>query len=473
MNQEIFVTEIRKNAVSVTLSEGIETLKIKLDESIGFKSDNGFFKKGNIHRFEVKVDDISPVHWLKAQKFKKRFYWKDRWNGLILAGVGLAECKSYEEPTSISFPIKFNGESTDSSGNLFYMGTGRFNSECELSEEWKLFGRWNYYLPLFELRKENGETILACNIAGQGEGYYEKLQNARIEIDQLKSVVTEFPVQLPSFNGTSLNPSFEQWQSSIEKLLEFVSHHEFEKAVLARTLSKIAECKLDAVDLIIYLAKNNANTYHFCIQLDDHLAFIGASPEQLFHRNHRHVRSEALAGTRPRGKTKKEDDAFAEELLNSGKDCFEQEIVTQRITEKLSKLCRDLQFDKDRSIRRLGNVQHLQTGIKGELLPGITDSDILKTLHPTPAVCGYPTDKALERIRQYEEFDRGLYAGIVGCFGKDITEVSVGLRSALVNGSTLTLYAGSGIVNGSNSLAEWEETEFKMQSFSNILDLSS
>ena len=137
MNQEIFITEIRENAEPLTFSEGIETLKTRLDESIEFYGDNGFLKRGNVHRFEVEVDDISPIHWLKAQKFKKRFYWRDRRNELIFAGVGLAECKTCEEPTSTFHSFDFNGESTDSTKNLFYIGTGRFNSESELSENWE------------------------------------------------------------------------------------------------------------------------------------------------------------------------------------------------------------------------------------------------------------------------------------------------------------------------------------------------
>jgi menaquinone-specific isochorismate synthase len=98
----------------------------------------------------------------------------------------------------------------------------------------------------------------------------------------------------------------------------------------------------------------------------------------------------------------------------------------------------------------------------------VTDAEVLRALHPTPAVGGYPGVEALEEIRALEPFDRGWYAGPVGWIGADAAEFAVGIRSGLVRGNTLALFSGAGIVAGSAPEGEWAEIEQKIGDFTRM-----
>jgi menaquinone-specific isochorismate synthase len=125
--------------------------------------------------------------------------------------------------------------------------------------------------------------------------------------------------------------------------------------------------------------------------------------------------------------------------------------------------------DKDISVLKLHQCQHLRTHIEGILEQDNTDADLLRTLHPTPAVGGLPKEGAVRWIAEAEPFDRGWFAGPVGWIGGDSAEFAVGIRSGLVSDTTLSLYAGAGIVPGSEAEQEWAEIENKLSPFVGIL----
>ena len=119
---------------------------------------------------------------------------------------------------------------------------------------------------------------------------------------------------------------------------------------------------------------------------------------------------------------------------------------------------------------KLSKLQHLLMKFSGLLKEKTQDSDILESIHPTPAVGGVPSEKASAEIENIENFDRGWYAGPVGWIGKDEAEFAVAIRSGLVFENELYLYSGAGIVEGSNPENEWEEIENKIAGFMNALD---
>ncbi len=115
-------------------------------------------------------------------------------------------------------------------------------------------------------------------------------------------------------------------------------------------------------------------------------------------------------------------------------------------------------------------LRHLVTRFQGVLAPGITDGAILERLHPTAAVGGDPRAAALDAIAELENFDRGWYAAPVGWLARDAAEFAVAIRSAHCAGDRLTLFAGAGIVPGSDPAGEWEENERKLAPFLKALD---
>jgi menaquinone-specific isochorismate synthase len=122
---------------------------------------------------------------------------------------------------------------------------------------------------------------------------------------------------------------------------------------------------------------------------------------------------------------------------------------------------------------RLARGRHLRSQFEGHLRDDVSTLDVLRTLHPTPAIGGVPTEAAVQAIRTQEPFARGWYAGPVGWIGPDAAEFAVAIRSGLVRDSSLALYSGAGIVDGSVPEAEWDEIEQKISDFAAVLDLTA
>lgn len=181
--------------------------------------------------------------------------------------------------------------------------------------------------------------------------------------------------------------------------------------------------------------------------------FLGATPELLARVRGREVETCALAGTSPPG-----DDR----LLESEKDLREHRLVVDAIVEALTPLCSSVESAPQPNLRVLPNVQHLHTPIRATLRDDVDAMAVLEALHPTPAVCGTPREAARRLIAELEPFDRGLYAGVVGWVDGDEAELVVAIRSALLAADATWVYAGAGIVAGSDPDAEDRETLAKL-----------
>ena len=172
----------------------------------------------------------------------------------------------------------------------------------------------------------------------------------------------------------------------------------------------------------------------------------------------------ALAGTAPRGTTQAEDEQIGSELLQSKKNGIEHAVVGATVRKALLAHCSSVHVSDTPQLLKLKNVQHLQTPIVAELLPGRCILDVMADLHPTPAVGGFPQEKALATIRRIEQLDRGWYAGPLGWIGASgHGEFAVALRSGLVSEHEATLFAGCGIVGDSNPQSEYVESYLKLQ----------
>jgi isochorismate synthase EntC len=151
-------------------------------------------------------------------------------------------------------------------------------------------------------------------------------------------------------------------------------------------------------------------------------------------------------------------------LLESEKERWEHHVSVEDMTDRLGRISEEVRAEEEPHVLSLPSIQHLETVIEATLRPGETVLSVLEDLHPTPAVCGYPRDRAMRLIQREEPFQRGWYAGPVGWFDGDGSGVFVpALRSALWRGREWRLFAGAGIVRGSEPEQEWEETRIKFQ----------
>lgn len=254
------------------------------------------------------------------------------------------------------------------------------------------------------------------------------------------------------------------YRAAVQQALQLIARGEFEKIVLARAVDFTAQRALHPLTMLNGLRQRFPECYSFSAACGGGASFIGASPERLVRVSRGRIETEALAGSTRRGATASEDAALASALLRSEKDRREHRLVIDSIVRRVAPLGVHLDFAESPQLRKLANVQHLQTTMRGDLPPGVGALDLVAALHPTPAVGGTPREAAVARIPTLEGFSRGLYAGALGWLNaRGGAEFFVGLRSALVEGPRARVYAGAGIVAGSTPDQEWAETELKLQ----------
>ncbi len=244
----------------------------------------------------------------------------------------------------------------------------------------------------------------------------------------------------------------------------------YRKIVLARARDLRATTGFHPLRALNSLRERYPDCYAFSAGNGAGASFIGASPERLAAAAGGLLRTEALAGSAPRGRTAAEDAAFARQLLHSGKDGREQGLVLESILRRLAAVGVTAATPGRPRVRQLPNVQHLCTTVEAKLPPGVDLLRIAGELHPTPAVGGTPREPAVAHLRELEPFERGLYAGALGWVDhRGDGEFLVGIRSALMQADRARLYAGAGIVEGSDPAAELAETELKMRALRDAL----
>ncbi len=247
----------------------------------------------------------------------------------------------------------------------------------------------------------------------------------------------------------------------------------FDKVVLARR--RTLPARVDPGDLVRRLARLDPTCAVFVLQRGP-VAFCGATPEELVVLDGRRLRTVALAGTAPRHDDPDADAAAGRALLASAKDRAEHDFVVAAITSRLAALGLVDPTPAEPELVRLARLQHLRTPVTARVerrRGGVSDMDVLRVagvLHPTPAVAGTPDAAALEFIARHEDFDRGWYAAPVGWCDLDGNgELRVALRSALVDGDGVHVFAGAGIVAASDPDAEYDETELKMRGMLDVI----
>jgi menaquinone-specific isochorismate synthase len=260
------------------------------------------------------------------------------------------------------------------------------------------------------------------------------------------------------------------YRGAVARALQWIESGEFKKIVLARAQEFTTDQPLHPLRMLNGLRQRFPDCYSFSYADGRGPSFIGASPERLVRVSKGAMETEALAGSIRRGATASEDAALAATLLRSEKDLREQREVLDDIVARLTPLGITPKFALQPHVRRLANVQHLDTPVQAALPEAVHVLDLVAALHPTAAVGGSPRDAAVRRIRELEGFPRGLYAGALGWLNaRGGGEFFVGIRSAVVEGSSARVFAGAGIVSGSTPEKEFAETELKFKAMLDAL----
>lgn len=260
------------------------------------------------------------------------------------------------------------------------------------------------------------------------------------------------------------------YRAAVARAVDRIAAGDFKKIVLARAQELTADRPLHPLRMLNGLRQRFPDCYAFSFTRGRGPSFIGASPERLVRVSQGRLETEALAGSIRRGGSASEDAALAGALLRSEKDLREHREVLDDIVARIAPLGLQPEYPAQPQIRRLANVQHLDTRLTAVMPEGVSLLDVLAALHPTPAVGGTPREAAVARIRELEGFPRGLYAGALGWMNaRGGGEFFVGIRSALVEGARARVYAGAGIVAGSTPEKEFAETELKFKAMLDAL----
>ena len=429
------------------------------------------------------------IGWLAGVPAGRRLLFRSRDGQRELAGTGWAlSTNDWRHPALTGVVTACEGRSTctgaEAQGPLdpavFVLEP--FRDGQVTGHEWRDFETTRLIVPAVEWRAGEGDAVLAVNGVGSAAATLETLAEL---VRAAGTRSGEGPVRprgasdCPASAGSasSAMPAWRvcddgdpaRWADAIDAALSSISAGRIEKVVLARTRRYACDSAIDPLQVLSVLRDEEPDAYHLLIECGVGRAFVAASPERLFERLGRTVRSEAVAGTCARGPDAPSDESLADRLLASDKNRREHDIVTRCIESALRPLTTELSAAASPRVIRCAHVQHLSTPISGRLREGVDDGTVLGRLHPTPAVCGLPVGEARTFIAAHEAFPRGMYAGAVGLVTAGASEFAVGIRSALIDGDMLTAFAGAGIVAGSEADSEWLETARKLESFDALL----
>jgi menaquinone-specific isochorismate synthase len=425
-------------------------------------------ERNGLVSFRAAVSITRPLHWLAGLEGGPLFYYLDRFRREEIATCGQFAHVRVDDVCSMAEVRRLLDDASymTVAGRRLYGGM-RFDPTVTAQGGWQAFGAVYFFLPRLEIRRIGASCELWVHADAGSDA---DLADALRALDglQLEEVAPSGDAGVDIATRIDL-PGYSQWQSAVSDLLARIESGEVEKTVLARASRFVTGDRLDALALFDQVRASAPHCYHIYFEPEPGIAFLSLTPERLFRRTGDRLVSEAVAGTRPRGLAAVDDARFRDELLSSDKDRREHAFVGRSIIEALEPMCTRVELDLTPTEMRLRGNRHLKSVVRATLQNDVTSGRVLEAIHPTPAVGGCPTSTSLSLIDQIEPFDRGWYAGAVGWIGEDEAELTVGIRSALVEPGALTLYAGAGIVQGSEPDAEWSEIENKIDTFLNVI----
>jgi menaquinone-specific isochorismate synthase len=309
-------------------------------------------------------------------------------------------------------------------------------------------------------------TISSVGLGGRAEGGRPPgdpptREGSRLPISRWRPLTV--PEGIRWHDGSLTAP---EWEQAVAAAVRRIIRGDLRKVVLARDLYASADGPIDARVLLRRLAARYPDCFTFACA-----GLVGATPELLIRRDGREVSSLVLAGTMPRGATDAEDAELAAALLGSAKDNEEHGYAAASLRDALAPLCQILHVAPGPELIQFANVQHLGTRVHGTLAADRSALALAGALHPTAAVGGTPTDTAVELIRELENMDRERYAGPVGWVdAAGNGEWGIALRCAQLAGNRARLFAGCGIVAGSDPVAELAEAQVKFRPMQTALE---
>ena len=432
---------------------------------------------------EVEVADPCAAVFASRLASDRWFCWEQPDREFALAGLGVAhesnsrgesrfadvaeECLRIGAGAVLDEPRRL-----PAGAGAVWLGGFAFDADGGSTPTWSSLPPASLVLPEISLCRSGSRTFLTVNaVVHSGEDVERLGERLR---SRLASTRLEIPLPLLDPHPTARADirsarSPREFEAVVEGATSRIAAAEISKVVLAREVIVSAAAAHDPAAVFGAMREQFPACFCFCCGTPE-AAFIGASPELLVRRSGASVSTVALAGSTRRSSDPAVDDHLGEQLLRSDKDRREQRIVAERIVRALRPHAVWVEAATEPEIVRVANIQHLATPVIAQMAEPHSAIELAGMLHPTPAVGGEPWPAAAAVIAELEGMDRGWYAAPVGWMdATEDGEFCVALRSALLRDREAHLFAGVGVVAGSDPAAELAETEVKLEALLPLL----
>jgi len=432
----------------------------------------------------VPIEGVDPCAAVFSSRLAsdRWFCWEQPDRGFALAALGVAheatsrgrgrfgdvarECHEISRDAVLEEP-----PGLPAGAGPVWTGGFAFDPEGGSDSSWSSLPPAMLTLPEVSLCRSGGEAFLTVNMVVQpGAQAAERFAALSGRLSGLRDaslpMLDPHPTSQAAIRSARPPGDFER---TVADATARIDGGELRKVVLAREVVVSAASAHDPAAVFAAMREQFASCFCFCCGTPE-AAFIGASPELLLRRSGASVSTVALAGSIRRSSDPAVDDHLGEQLLRSDKNRREQRIVSERIVRTLRPHSVWVEAAPEPVVIKVANIQHLGTPVIAQLAEPRSAVELAGLLHPTPAVGGEPREAAAATIAELEQLDRGWYAGPVGWMdATEDGEFCVALRSALLRDREAHLYAGVGVVAGSEPAAELDETEIKLQALLPLL----
>jgi isochorismate synthase len=463
------------------LAAASESLQPGLRDGIGRAAARG---RQTLVSATAPVGDVDPCAAVFASRLAsdRWFCWEQPDRGFALATLGVAheaasrgdarfgevarECLRVGGDAILEEPLGL-----PAGAGPVWAGGFAFDPEGGRSSEWSSLAPASLVLPELSLCRSGGEAFLTVNaVVHPGDDPDRKLAALERRLSGLRAdplpLFDPHPAARAEIRSARPPGDFER---AIEGATARIEAGEMSKLVLAREVVVTGSAAHDLAAMFGAMRAQFTSCFCFCCGTPE-AAFAGASPELLVRRSGASVSTVALAGSIRRSSDPAVDDHLGEQLLRSDKNRREQRIVAERIVRTLRPHSVWVETAPEPEVVKVANIQHLATPVIAQLAEPRSVVELAGLMHPTPAVGAEPWPAAAAAIAELEQMDRGWYAGPVGWMdATEDGEFCVALRSALLRDREAHLYAGVGVVAGSDPAAELDETEVKLQALLPLL----
>ncbi|MBS4222850.1 isochorismate synthase [Lederbergia citrea] len=425
--------------------------------------------------YTFKIDSRHPIDFFTYNQpafTGRRFFWKSSDQSSWIVGIGVSHVfygKNTNErfseiqeqwETLINDAEIENPYEIPGTGPLLFGGFS-FDPESKKEKEWQSYGNSLFYLPKYMLTANDEQYYLTINFMDQSASSKGMLLDEAFQfVNQLenwKVTSSDTPINIKDSDEIGKD----EWVHTVKDIVKDLTETDLQKVVFARKMKLRFADQASSSYVLQQLIDQQPTSFIFAMEAEES-CFLGASPERLVKKTGDHVLSTCLAGSMGRSKNVDKDNELGNFLLKDKKNLFEHELVVSMIENALKPYCVEMNIPEKPILMKTPDIQHLYTPVSGKTKPESSIFQIVKDLHPTPALGGVPTNAAMKVIREKENMDRGFYAAPLGWADyRGNGEFIVAIRSGILKEKEAVLFAGCGLVPGSVPKDELVETGIK------------